>query len=96
MNRNSTEDLYNRAEELFTELSQAEIDGWINHPVTKSLQYTLYGDMAGHFESWANGEFTGENADETVQKNSKALGGVAAIEAILVWIEDAQKGELYD
>ena len=96
MNRNSTEELYDKAESLFKSIPKEEVIAWCKHPVTRSLIQSLYGDMAGHFEGWLNGEFTGINGDETIQKNSKALGGVSAIESILVWIEDAEKGELYD
>ena len=96
MLRESTEELYTKAEELYKVVPQEEVKQWCSHPVTKSLLHTLYGDMAGHFEGWMNGEFRGKTADETIQKNSKALGGVAAIEAILAWVEDASKGELYD
>lgn len=96
MLKESTEELYAKAEELYSVVPQEEVRQWCKHPITKSLLNTLYGDMAGHFEGWASGEFTGSSADETIQKNSKALGSVAAIEAILVWVEDASRGELYD
>ena len=96
MNRKSTEDLYNKAEDLFRNVPKEEVRAWCKHPVTQSLVQSLYGDMAGHFEGWLNGEFTGVTSDETIQKNSKALGGVAAIESILAWIEDAESGDLYD
>jgi len=94
--RQSTDELYEKAENLFKAVPKEEAMSWSKHPITQSLITSLYGDMAGHFEGWLNGEFTGVTADETIQKNSKALGGVAAIESILAWIEDAQKGELYD
>jgi hypothetical protein len=96
MNRKSTEELYEKAEELFKSVPKEEVEAWCKHPVTQSLIQSLYGDMAGHFEGWLNGEFTGKSGDETIQKNSKALGGVSAIEGILVWFDDAEKGELYD
>jgi len=95
MIRKSTEELYGKAEDLFKSVPKSEIEAWCKHPITQSLVQSLYGDMAGHFEGWLNGEFTGVNGDETIQKNSKALGGVGAIESILVWIDDAEKGELY-
>lgn len=96
MRQKSTEELYAQAEDAFTSIPKKEAVVWCSHPLTQSLMLTLYGDMAGHFEAWANGDFTGETADETVQKNSKALGSVAAIEGILAWLEDAKAGDLYD
>lgn len=96
MQRNSTVELYEKAEELFQSVPSEEVVAWCQHPITQSLVQSLYGDMAGHFEGWLNGEFTGETGDETIQKNSKALGGVSAIEAVLTWIDDAKSGELYD
>lgn len=94
--KNSTEDIYARAEDAFKSVPQEEVISWCKHPITQSLILSLQGDMAGHFEGWTNGEFTGDTADETIQKNSKALGGVSAIESILVWLEDAKRGDLYD
>lgn len=94
--RKSTEELYSKAEELFKSVPEGEVKAWCKHPVTQSLVQSLYGDMAGHFEGWLNGEFTGPTSDETIQKNSKALGGVSAIENILAWLEDAEGGNLYD
>jgi len=96
MLRNSTTELYERAEDAFKSIPEAEVNSWCKHPVTKSLILSLQGDIVGHFDSWLNGEFTGKSMDETTQKNSKALGSVAAIESILVWIEDAGTGDLYD
>ena len=96
MNRKSTEEFYEKAEELFKSIPKEEVRAWCKHPTTQSLVQSLYGDMAGHFEGWMNGEFTGASGDETVQKNSKAIGGVSAVENILAWIEDAEKGDLYD
>ena len=96
MRRDSTVELYERAEDLFSSVPQEEVVQWCKHPITLSLMQSLYGDMAGYFEGWSNGEYTGESAEATVQKNSKALGSVAAIEAILIWIEDAKTGGLYD
>ena len=96
MQRRSTVEMYDKAEELFKSVPKKEVIAWCKHPITQSLVSSLYGDMAGHFEGWLNGEFTGPTADETIQKNSKALGGVGAIESVLAWVEDAQSGELYD
>lgn len=96
MYRQSADDFYAKAEEIFSVLDKSEVVAWCNHPAAKALIFSLQGDMIGHFESWMNGDFTGKNVDETIQKNSKALGSVEAIESILEWIDDAQKGELYD
>lgn len=94
--RESTEELYARAEDAFTSIPEEEVKGWCKHPITQALKLSLYGDMAGHFDGWVNGAYTGPTADETIQKNSKALGSVDAIEAILIWLEDAEAGDLYD
>jgi len=96
MHKKGAVELYAQAEDSFGDIPKEEVVTWCKHPVTQALIYSLYGDMAGHFEGWLNGEFTGKTSDETIQKNSKALGSVAAIEAILVWIEDAKSGDLYD
>jgi len=96
MRKESTLELYEKAEDAFTSIPKEEVEAWCKHPITQSLIFSLYGDLAGYFEGWVNGEFTGENADATIQKNSKALGGVAAVESILTWIDDAKSGDLYD
>jgi len=96
MHRESTVELYEKAEKLFLSVPKEEAIAWSKHPITQSLIQSLYGDMAGHFEGWLNGDFTGNTGDETIQKNSKALGGVSSIESVLSWIEDAQTGDLYD
>lgn len=96
MHRQGADDFYAKSEELFSVLDKSEVETWCKHPVAKALILSLQGDMIGHFESWMHGEFTGSNADETIQKNSKALGSAEAIESILEWLEDAEKGVLYD
>ena len=96
MHMKDTDEMYAIAEDTFKSVPPEEVVSWCKHPVTQALMISLQGDMFGSFEAWMNGEFTGSDADETIQKNSKALGSVAAIESILVWIEDAKKGELYD
>ena len=96
MHKDSTVELYKKAEDAFKSIPEEEVVAWCKHPITQSLVYSLYGDMAGHFEGWLNGEYTGESSDETIQKNSRALGGVGAIESLLAWIEDARAGDLYD
>ena len=96
MYRKSAEDMYEKAEDIFKSVPKSEIKAWSEHPATNALIHTLYGDLVGHFEGWANGNFTGPTNDETIQQNSKALGSVSAIELILGWMDDAKNGELYD
>ncbi len=94
--RNGSEELYEKAKDLFESVPKGERSTWCKHPLTQSLVLSLYGDMTGYFEGWASGDYTGENAEATIQKNSKALGSVDAIETILVWVEDTETGDLYD
>lgn len=96
MYRQSAEDFYAKSEEIFSVLDKSEVEAWCKHPAARALILSLQGDMIGHFESWVNGEFTGSTAEETIQKNSRALGSAEAVEAILSWIDDAERGVLYD
>lgn len=91
-----TDEFRKRAEDAYNSIPKEEIEAWCKHPMTRCLEFTLMGDAAGYFDSWSNGNFTGKSADETSQLNAKALGSVDAIESLLVWIEDAPRGDLYD
>jgi len=95
MNRGSSE-LYDLAEEAFKSVPESEKEAWLKSPITRSLRYTLMGDIIGFHESWQNGNFTGPSSDETAQLNARALGSVNAVEDILAWLDDALAGDLYN
>ena len=96
MRVNMADEFQKRAEDAYNSIPEEELKAWANHPMTQCLKYTLMGDGAGYFESWSNGNFTGQSTDETAQLNAKALGGVDALDSLLAWIEDAPRGDLYD
>ena len=46
MNRGSSE-LYDLAEEAFKSVPESEKEAWLKSPITRSLRYTLMGDIIG-------------------------------------------------
>ena len=88
--------MYEKAEDIFKSVPKSEMKAWTEHPATRALILTLQGDLVGHFEGWANGNYTGPTGEETLQQNAKALGSVNSLELILSWIDDVKEGMLYD
>lgn len=91
--KNGSELCYQKAISAKSVMTPEEVGAWKHHPLTEALLETLKGDYMGIHEAWADGFFTGESADETSQKNAKALGQIQAIEAMIEWIENPLEEE---
>lgn len=67
------------------ELSEDEFRDWKEHPLTRVFLHWVADNIKGLEKSWGRGNFTGPDAFETVQLNSKALGKCEAYERVLEW-----------
>lgn len=56
---------------------------WKQHEVTKEFFDSIKARIEEKKEDWANGNFTTESSDGTVQKNAAAVGAVAALSDLL-------------
>lgn len=61
-------------------MSRAE---WVESDHTRQLVEDLKDTIETIKESWAAGEYTGGNADQTIQLNAKALGSLEICESLL-------------
>jgi hypothetical protein len=64
-------------------ISQEEIQGWKNHPVTKEYFKMMKQLREELLEQWANSNFTAETSEGTAQLNAKALGKVQLLDELL-------------
>jgi len=44
-------------------------------------------------DNWVNGDFTGESVEETIQKNSEALGKAQAYADVILSLEEMTEDE---
>lgn len=65
-----------------------EVRGWMGMGVGKYFNNVLLTQMEDLKDAWANGEFTGSTTEETIQKNSEALGKIQQIAEILLTLEE--------
>ena len=66
---------------------------WQSHPGTQAYLRKLYEDRDSIKEGWANGEYTTESIDGTVQLNSKNIGKAEAIQEMIEYIEGDEEIE---
>lgn len=64
---------------------------WAFHPVTREFLELLAGNRQTTLEAWARSAYVGETIEQTAQANAKALGGVAAYDNILEYLEGLTK-----
>ena len=62
--------------------------GWMNQRVGKYHKSVLFEKVEDLKDCWANGDFTGNSTEETIQLNSEALGKVQAIADVIVTLEE--------
>lgn len=67
--------------------------GWLDQSVGKAFKVMLEDSVQDLKDSWASGDFTGEDTEATIQLNSEALGKVQQIAEILLTLEEKQKDE---
>jgi len=56
---------------------------WVQHPMTQKFLDDLLNDRKQILECWAKQQFIGDNADQTVMLNAKALAKVETIDEIV-------------
>ena len=70
------------------EPTQEEIKGWLNQNVTQFYKSKLEQAIEDIKDNWANGDFTGVTQEETIQKNSEAIGKVQQTAEILLMLDE--------
>mgnify|MGYP001813239040 CR=1 FL=1 len=70
-----------------------EVTEWKQHKVTKYLVEQLGEDLENLKEMWAAGQFTAPDQAGTIQMNSRAIGQIAGITAILDFVASDMDAE---
>ena len=76
-----------KAQDVLTGISKTEYEGWLQHPCTKSLKYTMEADLDMLVLNWVQGVYTDVSIESTAIKQSNVTGQTSAIEAILSYID---------
>lgn len=63
--------------------TEEEVQEWLHHPVTKSLQALLMRSAESLKTSWAEGNFTTDQHFSSVIKNAEAIGAYRVYDALL-------------
>lgn len=80
--------------EELAEPTAEEVRGWMGMGVGKYVFNKILPEMMEELkDSWANGEFTGNTTEETIQRNSEALGKVQQLGEILITLEEMSKDD---
>lgn len=66
---------------------------WLSLEQTVDLVIKLKSDKETLMELWADGSFTGQSADNTLQINAKMIGMCQAIDSIVEYIEEGDVDE---
>jgi hypothetical protein len=56
---------------------------WLRQPETQSLIKDITQSITLTMEEWANGDYTSDTMEGTVQRNARALGGVQTLQSLL-------------
>lgn len=75
-------------------VSNSEVESWYSHPCTQALILQLEGDMANIVSMWKDGAYTADTADKTLQTNSKHIGMIQCVEAILDHMRDMRRRDV--
>ncbi len=70
------------------EPTPAEFRGWLDQKTGKYFILWLKNEMLLIQEDWANGDFTGDSTEKTIQLNSEAIGKINQIANILLTLEE--------
>lgn len=80
--------LRNEALELLDLTDQADKEAWHQSPCTTALIKRITADFIEEQADWAEGAYTTESADGTLQSNSKHIGMAQAASLVLEAIDD--------
>lgn len=69
---------------------KSEFQQWLNHPATEALLSNLKEQIQFMKDNWAEGSFTSETVDGSVQTNAKYIGQV---QTAMTLLEGIQSGE---
>jgi len=72
---------YEQAQLLQMNVTKADWEAWLHHPMTKALLLKLEGDIAGMFLVWSNGGYA-----NSLVEDAKARGMLDALDSILAEI----------
>lgn len=75
-------------------VTKDEFDALLVHPAFKLYRQFLEKLLSVEKEEWAKGSFTYSSIDETVQKNSEAIGRVSILTSLLS--EDCNYEQIMD
>lgn len=76
-----------KAEKALTGLSKTEFQGWLQHPCTQSLRYTLEAGLDNIVLNMVKGAYTEKTPDGSMMQHSRAIGMADMIEEIMTHIE---------
>ena len=62
---------------------------WYRSTLTQAFLQSLEEDRLGIMKAWALQQFIGDNADQTIHLNSKALAQVETLNAIIVNLDES-------
>ena len=83
-----------RMKNEMTQPTAEEFRGWLDQSVGKYFKADLEESMYALMENWANGYYNNpENSEETLLRNSEALGKVQQIAEILSILEENSSEE---
>lgn len=74
----------------------AEFRGWLDQKTGKYFILWLKNEMLELQECWANGDFTGDSTEKTIQLNSEAIGKINQIANILLNLDEMKTNEESD
>lgn len=87
------EQLIEQAQQEQSVAGQEERAAWTDSPLTKSLRLYLRAQEELLKEKWAAGDYTGEQAYDTIQMNSQSIGHTQAYMDVLDVLEQLKSGE---
>ncbi len=70
------------------EPTPAEFRGWLDQKTGKYFILWLKNEMLELQGNWANGDYTGNSTEETIQLNSEAIGKINQIANILLNLDE--------
>lgn len=77
-----------KAEKCLDGLAEGEFKGWLQHPCTKSLRYTLEAALDRIVLSMVKGVYTEKTPDGTAMSHARAVGMADMTEEIMTLVED--------
>ena len=89
-----------KAQNALTSITKGEFEGWVSHPCTKSLKYTIEAALDNLVLAWAKGGFTDNSSDSTGMMHARSTGQAEALERIMdhidTMLEITQREDIYE